>query len=140
VDKDKQLKIVLGVVILIFAVMVLTAVFKPRHKKVAAPAKTAAQPEAVQQKAEAVKERRVSSFKDWGRDPFTVGTSAVELSGDLVLSGIIWDAKKPYCIINEKVVKVGDEISGYKVVEIKKDSVSVHAGDQIRVLKVGRQH
>lgn len=138
-DKDKQLKIVLGVVILIFAVMVLTAIFKSHRKKVAAPAKTAAQEE-VAQKTEAPKQRKMSSFKDWGRDPFTMGTSAVELSGDLVLSGIIWDAKKPYCIINEKVVKVGDEISGYKIVEIKKDSVSVRAGDQIKVLRVGRQY
>lgn len=137
-DKDKQLKIVLGVVILIFAVMVLTAILKPRHKKVAAPAKTAAQEEVVQ-KAEAPKQRKTSSFKDWGRDPFTMGTSAVELSGDLVLSGIIWDAKKPYCIINEKLVKAGDKISGYKILEINKDSVTVESGDGIRILKVGRK-
>ncbi len=138
-DKDKQLKMILGAVILIFVVMVLVAIFKPHRKKAPAPAKAAAQAEAVQ-RVEEVKERKVSSFKDWGRDPFTVGTNAVELSGDLVLSGIIWDDKKPYCIINEKVVKAGDEISGYKVVEIKKESVSVRAGDQTRILKVGRQH
>lgn len=137
-DKDKQLKIVLGVVILIFAVMVLTAIFKSHRKKVAAPAKTAAQEE-VAQKIEAPKQRKKSSFKDWGRDPFTMGTSAVELSGDLVLSGIIWDAKKPYCIINEKLVKAGDKISGYKILEISKDSVTVESGDGIRILKVGRK-
>lgn len=137
-DRDKQLKIVLGVVILIFAVMVLTAILKPRHKKAAAPAQAAAQEE-VAQKAEAPKQRKTSSFKDWGRDPFTMGTSAVELSGDLVLSGIIWDAKKPYCIINEKVVKIGDGISGYKILEINKDSVTVESGDGIRILKVGRK-
>lgn len=137
-DKDKQLKIILGAVILIFAVMALAAVFRPHRKPAVAPEKAFAQP--VAQKVEASRERRTSSFSEWGRDPFTVGTNAIDLSGDLVLSGIVWDSRKPYCIINEKVVKIGDEISGYKVVEIKKDSVSVQAGDQIRVLKVGRQH
>lgn len=137
-DKDKQLKIILGVVVLVFIVMVLAAILRPRHREAAAPAKVAAQ--AAVPRPEAPRQRKTSSFSDWGRDPFTMGTSAVELSGDLVLSGIIWDAKKPYCIINERVVKAGDEISGYKVVDIKKDSVSVRAGDQIKVLKVGRQH
>jgi hypothetical protein len=137
VDKDKQLKIILGVVVLVFIVMVLAAILKPRHKEPAAPAKAAAQ--TAVPRAEASRQRKVSSFSDWGRDPFTMGPRAVELSGDLVLSGIIWDAKKPYCIINERVVKVGDEISGYKVVDIKKDSVSVRAGEQVKVLRVGRQ-
>jgi len=138
VNKDKQLKIVLGLVVLVFIVMALAAILRPRHRKAAAPAKAAAQ--ATAPGAEASRQRKASSFPGWGRDPFTMGASAVELSGYLVLSGIIWDAEKPYCIINEKVVKTGDEISGYKVVDIKKDSVSVRAGDQIRVLKVGRQH
>lgn len=136
-DKDKQLKMVLGIVILIFVVMALAAIFKPRHKQALGFVKEAAQPEAARQEAESVKERRTSLFRNWGRDPFTVGASAVDLSGDLVLSGIVWDSNKPYCIINEKVVKTDDDISGYKVMEIKKDSVSVRAGDQIRVLKVG---
>ena len=136
-DKNKQAKIILGIVVLVFIVMVLAAILKPRHKQAAAPAKAAVQ--TTVQRAEVSRQRKVSSFRDWGRDPFTMGTSAAELSGDLVLSGIVWDAKKPYCIINEKVIKVGDEISGYKVMDIKKDSVSVRAGDQIKVLKVGRQ-
>ena len=137
-DRDKQSKIILGLVVLVFIVMGLAAILRPRSRESSAPAKTAVQ--AAMPVAEVSRQRKASSFSGWGRDPFTMGTSAVELSGGLVLSGIIWDAKKPYCIINDKVVKTGDEISGYKVVEIRKDSVSVRAGDQIKVLKVGRQH
>ncbi len=136
-DKDKHLKMILGVVVLVFMVMVLAAVLKPRHRRAAAQAKTA--PQAALAGPEAPRQRKTSSFSDWGRDPFTAGTSAVELSDDLVLSGIIWDDKKPYCIINEKVVKAGDEVSGYEIEEIKKDSVTVKSGDGIRILKVGRK-
>lgn len=137
-NKDKQLKIISGLVFLVFIVMALAAILKTRHKEVAVTANVAVQ--TAMPKAKAPRQRPTSSFFEWGRDPFTMGATPVELSGELILSGIIWDVQKPYCIINEKVVKAGDEISGYKVVDIEKDSVSVRSDNQIKVIKVGRQH
>jgi hypothetical protein len=87
--------------------------------------------------AGAARERRTSAYKEWGRDPFAIGSAAAELSGDLVLTGILWEEGKPYCIINGKIAKVGHEIVGCKILKIEKDSVTVKVGDEIRVLRIG---
>lgn len=94
-------------------------------------------PALVAPKAVTAKERKASAYKDWGRDPFAVGSTAAELSGDLILTGILWEEGKPYCIINGKIVKVGHEIAGCKILKIEKDSVTVKVGDEIRVLRIG---
>ena len=44
---------------------------------------------------------------------------------ELVVNGIIWGGKFPQAIINDKVVKVGDEIEGAKIKQISKDGVVV---------------
>lgn len=111
-DENKQQLIILGAIVLILLIVV-------------AP------------KAETVKERKTSSYKDWGRDPFAVGSAAAELSGDLVLTGILWEEGKPYCIINGRIAKVGHEIAGCKILKIEKDNVTVRVGDEIRVLRIG---
>ena len=65
----------------------------------------------------------------WRRDPFTRGAAMGELSG-LQLSGILWDSNEPIAIINGQMVRVGEKLEGYRVVEIAKDRVSVTDGTQ----------
>ena len=137
-DKNKQQLMVLGVVIAILITAVIITVLKPRAKKPEA-VKTAPAAAAQAQKPILRKERMKSSFKSWGRDPFAVGGGAVETgAGPGSLSGIFCDPLKSYCIIDGKVAKVGDEVSGYKILEITKDNVTVKAGDEIRTLRIGR--
>lgn len=64
---------------------------------------------------------------EWGRDPFMFGTAKVysDENGVLVLNGIAWDENAPSAIINNKIVKVGDEVAGNKITGIKKDRVIV---------------
>jgi len=139
-EKNKQQLIILWVIVAILVAAIIIAVLRPRPKRIVQ-AKTASFGEtafAVQKHAAQKKEIK-SSFKSWGRDPFAIGGSLAEPSGgQLSLSGIIWDAKRPYCIIDNKVVKVGDEISDCKVITINKDTVSVRVGDEIKILKLGR--
>lgn len=147
-DKDKQRFIILGVVVAIFIVATAATVLKPRARrgagaKYSGGAKSPAAPEAgapeAATKPSPQKERIVSSFKTWGRDPFVVGAGvAPEASGSGALTGIFCDPKMSYCIIDGKVAKVGEEVSGYKILEINNDSVTVKIGDEIKVLKVGR--
>ena len=61
------------------------------------------------------------------RDPFTPGAGSGQTSG-LALSGILWDASRPIAIINGTMVQVGQEVEGYRVVEIAQDHVSVSDG------------
>ncbi len=60
----------------------------------------------------------------WKRDPFTLGSSAEGALG-LALVGIVWDAAHPMAMINGFPVVVGDEIEGYRVVQILQDRVMV---------------
>jgi hypothetical protein len=63
----------------------------------------------------------------WGRDPFVFGTAKIYSDEDntLSLNGIAWDEKAPSAIVNNKVVKVGDQIAGNRIADIKKDKVIV---------------
>lgn len=135
--KNRQQLVILGVVVAIFIAATAITAFRPRAKRAAnakSPDGTAAAPKPSPQK-----ERITSSFKSWGRDPFAIRSgSTAEENGPASLSGIFCDPKKSYCIIDGKVAKVGDEVSGYKILEINKDTVTIKVGDEIRVLRIGR--
>jgi len=69
--------------------------------------------------------------KEWGRDPFGLEKLPEEESAvSFVLNGIIWDEDNPYAIINDEVVREGDKIRGYKVIEIKEGSVLLDDGTE----------
>jgi hypothetical protein len=44
---------------------------------------------------------------------------------ELRIQGVFWGADFPQAIINDKVVKVGDEVSGAQIVSIDKDAITV---------------
>ena len=128
---------ILAAVVAVFFVFLLAAMMRSGPAKKAAPAAAAAVP-AAESRPPAVSGPGKSSFPSWGRDPFAVGSVPVQATGELSLSGIIWDAKKPVCLIDGKMLKVGDEISGAKVIEINNDTVLLKVGDELRTLRVGR--
>ena len=64
----------------------------------------------------------------WGRDPFARGQA--NDSHGLSLSGILWDERQPMAVINNQMVRVGETIEGYTVVEITQDAVSVTDGNE----------
>ena len=130
---------ILAAVIIAFVVFFFAAVMKSRSARKAAQSKGAGTAvTAPANRPAAVTEPGKSSFPSWGRDPFAVGSVPVQATGDLSLSGIFWDAKMPVCLIDGKMLKVGDEISGAKVLEINKDTVLLKVGDELRTLRVGR--
>jgi hypothetical protein len=65
----------------------------------------------------------------WGRDPFTGGSAGGEVSG-FDLSGILWDPSQPIAIINGQMLRVGEELEGYRVLAITQDTVSLSDGGQ----------
>ena len=71
----------------------------------------------------------------WGRDPFIL--SLREEGGlptlQLKVTGIIYDVDHPeatYAIINEEVVRIGDDIRGIKVIDIQADAVRLKKFNQ----------
>jgi len=75
-----------------------------------------------------------SSYKDWGRNPFTLG--AVENPKETILEGIIWDDANPQAVINGNIVSVGDKTASGTVVEIKPSSVILNNGTDQFELKL----
>ena len=66
---------------------------------------------------------------EWKRDPFTQGLVQGHVSG-LVLSGILWDPVQPMALINGALVKVGDALGDYHIIDIAQDHVSLTDGTQ----------
>ena len=75
----------------------------------------------------------------WKRDPFLLGIGKEgELPTlQLKVSGIIYDETRPeatYAIINEEVVRIGDNLHGIKVVDIQPDYVRLKKFNQEVIL------
>ena len=62
----------------------------------------------------------------WGRDPFLAGTG--QATGELALSGILWDTSHPLAMINGATLAVGDEVEGFQVLDIQADRVTLTDG------------
>ncbi len=64
------------------------------------------------------------------RDPFSRQSVSAVTARGLSLSGIAWDSEDPTAIIDSRIVRVGDEIGGYVVIEIRKDTVVLNNGTE----------
>lgn len=65
----------------------------------------------------------------WSRDPFLAGGAAADL-GELTCSGILWDPQQPLALINGRTLGIGEEVEGYRVLEITRDTVTLSDGAQ----------
>lgn len=78
-----------------------------------------------------------SPFSPPGFVPETGTTGDIsELDIPLQVTGIIWDDNNPFAMINDKIVKKGDMVSGALVSDIKKDEVILKINDKKFVLKI----
>jgi hypothetical protein len=139
----KDTKLILLAVLMVGAVISLTygvaGLSKARGAAVAK--KNAAQKYLTTQQAPAagVSTRRVArtKFPAWRRSPFA--PKALSASpARLTLTGVITDGKRLKAVIGDAIVKPGDKVGPYTVVDIKKTSVTVHDGTAIRELKLER--
>jgi hypothetical protein len=74
-------------------------------------------------------QRERAASLGWERDPFTGGAAGGSMSG-FDLAGILWDAASPIAMINGEMVRAGDQVEGYKVLEITQSSVLLSDGGQ----------
>ena len=84
----------------------------------------------------------------WGRDPFQLEPSRLKgfqpegpkgppLDQVLKVTGIVWNGRRAYAVINDFLVKKGDEIAGAKVTEIKWDHVILLKDRREHILTLG---
>lgn len=79
-------------------------------------------------------QREQAKLLAWSRDPFLRGSSA-SVTG-LSLSGIIWDPSHPLAIINGVPLGIGEEIEGFRVLEILEDRVTLTDNTQTYSLRM----
>lgn len=79
--------------------------------------------------------------ESWGRNPFASKEApAIALGGGaLILNGIAWDEKSPQAIINDRIVKTGDEVGGSRVVTILQHKVILNDGVSDFELRPGQR-
>ena len=57
--------------------------------------------------------------------------------GNMEVTGIIWNSDRPQAIINGKVVEMGDEVNGLKIVKIEKTGVELGQAEGLtKTLKI----
>ena len=73
----------------------------------------------------------------WGTDPFVRDWVMVNELANLKLKAITLGGERPYALINDQILQIGDEISGKQVVKIESDNVTLEQGGRTFTLLLG---
>jgi Tfp pilus assembly protein PilP len=76
--------------------------------------------------------------KEWTNDPFEPTKPSLKsvTIEDVQLTGLVYNANEAYALIGGFMVKVGDMVGDYKVVEINKDNVTLRKLDDVRTIRL----
>ena len=145
-EKLKKQVMLAGCLVVVLSLLVVCNVRRAsvkaqrQQKALSVPPPTAVAPQATET-APSGKETSLATLKEqakalsWGRDPFilTLGQGEALPTLQLKVSGIIYDPDHPettYAIINDQVVRIGDDINGIKVIDIQSDAVRLKKFNQ----------
>lgn len=140
--KDTTQLIVTISLVFVLILLLINVGTRKKTKKIvspkASPQSSAESPKELRKPIEYTQLKEESQRLTSNRDPFSKKTSehSVSASRDLSLSGIVWDKQNPTAIINDTIVKIGEEISGSTVVDIKEGYVVLNDGKENFVLKL----
>lgn len=73
----------------------------------------------------------------WGTDPFVRDWVMVNELANLRLKAITLGGDRPYALINDQILQVGDEIGGKRVAKIESDNVTLEQGGRAFTLLLG---
>jgi hypothetical protein len=73
----------------------------------------------------------------WGADPFVRDWVMVNELANLKLKAITLGGERPYALINDQILQIGDEISGKRVTKIESDNVTLEQGGRTFTLLLG---
>jgi hypothetical protein len=105
--------------------------------KAAQPAPTAADTAAQPAAATGALTPKVLLPETWGADPFVRDWVLVNELANLKLKAITLGGERPYALINDQILQIGDEISGKRVVKIESDNVTLEQGGRTFTLLLG---
>jgi len=105
--------------------------------KAVQPAPTATDTAAKPAEATGALTPRVLPPETWGTDPFVRDWVMVNELANLKLKAITLGGERPYALINDQILQVGDEIGGKRVVKIEADNVTLEQGGRTFTLLLG---
>jgi hypothetical protein len=105
--------------------------------KAVQPAPTATDTAAKPAEATGALTPRVLPPETWGADPFVRDWVMVNELANLKLKAITLGGERPYALINDQILQVGDEISGKRVAKIEGDNVTLEQGGRTFTLLLG---
>lgn len=73
----------------------------------------------------------------WGADPFVRDWVMVNELANLRLKAITLGGERPYALINDQILQIGDEISGKRIAKIESDNVTLEQGGRTFTLLLG---
>lgn len=79
-----------------------------------------------------------TKYREWGKSPFIDKEVVIKRTPALVLNGIAWDEKSPVAVVNDDVVRVGDNVDGNRIVAIEPNKVVFNDGTDNFELTLGR--
>lgn len=127
-----------------FLIIALFSIISSNFKKI--------QKKTYKQKFSKVSKKRVSSKyakhsllsikfdgMKWGKNPFGPGVIKRGQTGRSdSLQGILWDSVSPRVMFRGVLLKIGDNIRDYSILDIGKDSIMLSDGKVIYELRVGQ--
>ena len=60
-------------------------------------------------------------------------------SGAMIIKGLVWNTDIPQAIVNDKVVRVGDEVGGMKIISIRQKGVELSNDDLSVFLRISAE-
>jgi len=139
-DSAEKKKLTILIVLGVLAVTSLTRGIltpsKARRELSSAPAviQAGGVPVTVKEIVPPTRRAKRSEYTSWGGDPFAPPRKSVKRTEEFSLNGVLWDEKTPLAIIDGNTVGIGDDMDGYKIVDIAQDSVLLSDGvDEIRL-------
>ena len=73
----------------------------------------------------------------WGADPFVRDWVMVNELANFRLKAITLGGDRPYALINDQILQIGDEISGKRIATIESDNVTLEQGGRTFTLLLG---
>lgn len=139
--KEVKQLIIVGVLV-VFLIFALMNNFKKKPSKKTAPANKPSSEAAASLKAASSAEDTPTDSKiltlqkqrldlEWGRDPFNMAIDKEFQFADLKLKGISFgENKQGYAFVNDEIVRKGDQVGNYEVVEVEKNRILLRKAGQ----------
>ncbi|MCH7761549.1 hypothetical protein IIA15_09165 [candidate division TA06 bacterium] len=132
-------KFIILLILFVIIIVVWSRVLLKQRRRSSTPPVAVAKKAIPQKKEERPRQLRRFQKEEWGRNPFLAIGEERETSylSGLVLTGILWDEKQPFAVINGAVLGAQDAVGHYTIREILPDGIVLERDGKTFTLRLG---